>query len=262
MIQTGFNFKKIADFIKENLNVLILVPAFIGGIWQLIELMSISISYIRFFSISQIAPDGILILVFLLLAGASTMSRLFFDKIMPKEHKKNDDFEPKNEEEREKKRKKDIKVFSFLFVVTYIFGLTFFIYYLKDYNNLHSDGLIAISVGLVCSVCLHSCYNLVIDSKKEDFKFGNVLLLIFYILIAIHFSYGIHNSFLLTDNLDNIENVKCVLKEKYPNAKNEILYFNDKYIFIDVTDTLKLDKVTKKTTEKIHIMELEKLFKD
>lgn len=81
-------------------------------------------------------------------------------------------------------------------------------------------------------------------------------------MLGYFFCHRIHNTFLLTNNLDNIENIQVVLKEKYPHSKNEILYFNDKYIFIDVTDTLKLDPKTKKATEKIHIMELENLFND
>jgi hypothetical protein len=63
------NYGKIGEpvkFIRENLNVIILVPALLGGIWQLSELLSISPTFIKFFSISQIVPDGILILLYLL----------------------------------------------------------------------------------------------------------------------------------------------------------------------------------------------------
>lgn len=65
MIQTGIKLKNIVHFLKEHLSILIIIPAFIGGLWQALELMLMSISYIRFFSISQIVPDGILILIFL-----------------------------------------------------------------------------------------------------------------------------------------------------------------------------------------------------
>ena len=51
--------------LKENLSLILLVPTALGGIWQLLELSSISTSFIRFFSISQLVSDGLLILFLL-----------------------------------------------------------------------------------------------------------------------------------------------------------------------------------------------------
>ncbi|KAF2336880.1 hypothetical protein [Flavobacterium daemonense] len=56
------NFKENYNSIKDNLSILILIPTIIGGIWQLLELSLISTSFIRFFSITQLVADGILIL--------------------------------------------------------------------------------------------------------------------------------------------------------------------------------------------------------
>jgi hypothetical protein len=56
---------------KDNLNILILVPTILGGIWQLLELSSISTSFIRFFSLSQLVADGILILFILAILVSS-----------------------------------------------------------------------------------------------------------------------------------------------------------------------------------------------
>ncbi|MNT81466.1 hypothetical protein D3C72_2210650 [compost metagenome] len=50
---------------------------------------------------------------------------------------------------------------------------------------------------------------------------------------------------------------------KYPNTKQELLYFNDKYIFIKIINKLKMDKkgrVIKHTSEKIYILKFENLF--
>ena len=47
---------------KEILPFVILVPTLIGGGWQALELMSIDPAFIRFFSVSQLIPDGILVL--------------------------------------------------------------------------------------------------------------------------------------------------------------------------------------------------------
>lgn len=87
MIQTGFKVNGVGNFIKDYLSVIILIPAFIGGIWQLIELMSISMPNIRFFSISQIVPDGLLILMFFSFLGINMALPKFLDAILPKKKK-------------------------------------------------------------------------------------------------------------------------------------------------------------------------------
>ncbi len=46
--------KEKIEFIKSNLALIILVPTMLGGIWQLLELINISLSFIRFFSVSQL----------------------------------------------------------------------------------------------------------------------------------------------------------------------------------------------------------------
>lgn len=83
MIQTGIKINKVVDFIKENLSLIVVVPAFIGGLWQSIELMSISTPYIRFFSVSQIIPDGILILLFFLTASSPALLVYYFEMYKP-----------------------------------------------------------------------------------------------------------------------------------------------------------------------------------
>ena len=47
---------------RENLSLIILIPTILGGLWQFISLADISMSYIRFFSLTQLVVDGILIL--------------------------------------------------------------------------------------------------------------------------------------------------------------------------------------------------------
>jgi len=50
------------SWIKDNISIIILVPTFLGGMWQIIELASIGTPFIRFFSASQLVSDGLLIL--------------------------------------------------------------------------------------------------------------------------------------------------------------------------------------------------------
>lgn len=46
--------------------MIILIPSILGGLWQILELSSIGTAYIRFFSVSQVIPDGLLFLFLLL----------------------------------------------------------------------------------------------------------------------------------------------------------------------------------------------------
>ncbi len=47
---------------KDILPIILLIPTFIGGIWQILELGYIGTPYIRFFSVAQILPDGLVII--------------------------------------------------------------------------------------------------------------------------------------------------------------------------------------------------------
>lgn len=263
MIQTGLKADKIGEFLKEHLSVLIIVPAFIGGLWQSIELMSISIPYIRFFSLSQIIPDGILILVFFIIGFSTFIFSIILDKVLFSRPRSTDEIETLTIAEIEKKRKNDIIKCCSLFFICYILGLSYFIYFLniKDSTaGLYSDVSVAVLVCLFCNIFLGVCYELANSFFKEIYKFFNIFLGCLYLLLVLYFCRKIHNTFLLTNNLDNIENIECMLQEKYPASEKEILYFNDKYIFIKIFDKKIIDVETKEPKEKIHIMELENLF--
>ena len=54
--------KELIKVIKENLSIIILLPTVLGGIWQTLELISIDLSFLRFFSVTQLVSDGIVAL--------------------------------------------------------------------------------------------------------------------------------------------------------------------------------------------------------
>lgn len=58
---------KIYKTIQDNLAIVILLPTILGGLWQLIELSLLSFSFVRFFSVTQLLPDGLIILSMLFL---------------------------------------------------------------------------------------------------------------------------------------------------------------------------------------------------
>lgn len=47
------------DFYKEHWSIIIFIPALLGGILQIFKLYSIDPSFVRFFAVEQVIPDGL-----------------------------------------------------------------------------------------------------------------------------------------------------------------------------------------------------------
>ena len=53
---------KFLDFFKENKEIIILIPTLLGGLYQILNLLIlVGMPYVRYFSVSQVIPDGLLI---------------------------------------------------------------------------------------------------------------------------------------------------------------------------------------------------------
>lgn len=265
MIQTGITLSDIIKFIQKYLGILVIIPAFIGGLWQLIELSNISISFIRFFSLSQIVPDGLLILIFLLIATFTYMlgwvaDTLFYINEEPKPPKQLDS------REYEKYRKQQLSKWMLSFLVAYSFSLFYFLnfmYKAPNFTDLKSSVCLVLIFVLILNRSLNGCFNFAQDKYKKVFKFCNSFLLILYVIISIFLCKRVHSLFTYTDNIINIENIKTDISKKYPNTKQELLYFNDKYLFIKIIDIPKKtsnEEKNKQKEDKFYIMELNKLF--
>src|SRR5690606_24765602 len=58
--------RKFLEFFKENKEIIILIPTLLGGLYQLLNiLILVGLPYIRYFSVSQVIPDGLLISIVL-----------------------------------------------------------------------------------------------------------------------------------------------------------------------------------------------------
>ncbi len=266
MIQTGIKLDKIREFLIEHLSILIVLPAFIGGLWQALELMSISIPYIRFFSISQIVPDGILILMFLVICSAFFLLGLSIDTLFFIKDKTEPTYV--GEDDYEIYRKEKLRNWIFTFFILYISSVFYFEWFVFDktnFSDLKTDIGISLTMIFWLNLSLNKCYYFAKEKYKHIFKFCNFLLFMFYIILCTYFSKHIHNIFTAPSNIMNIEQVKIDVAHKYPNTKQKILYFNDKYIFIKIINKIKMDKkgkILKHTSEKIYIMKLESLFEN
>ena len=63
--------------LKENYGMIAIIVSFLGGIWQLIQLSIISPQLIRFFSISQLVADGLLITLLIFISSFPLVIFLF-----------------------------------------------------------------------------------------------------------------------------------------------------------------------------------------
>ncbi|MGJ8548987.1 hypothetical protein [Winogradskyella wichelsiae] len=57
------HIKKWYCRIKNNITMILLVPTFIGGLWQVFSLLSLGFEYLRFFSVTQLVADGLLMII-------------------------------------------------------------------------------------------------------------------------------------------------------------------------------------------------------
>lgn len=55
------------EIFKENKEIIILIPTLLGGLYQILNLLTlVGLPYVRYFSVSQVIPDGLLISITLI----------------------------------------------------------------------------------------------------------------------------------------------------------------------------------------------------
>lgn len=240
------------EWLKENLSLILVLPTLIGGFWQLIELSTISTAYIRFFSISQVIPDGLLVLfVISLIVGSYYLGGLlikisFFYKAQMPDWK------------------------SAIIVILMLLAMYSISSY-EMYKMIKKVGYFKISdiamIIVMITFLLGAIVNVIPskeevqsikeENKKEGIKdnvtkkkrpkwFDFILKLIVcsLLLVAIYTIYfflgivsDLRKSYIETEKLINIEILKNKISEKHNDKTfTEILYFNDKYFFVQLKD--------------------------
>lgn len=251
------------NFLKDYLSIIILFPATIGGLWQLIELASISPSYIRFFSISQVVPDGLLVLLFVVcIILAFYISRWIFQ------------FTPLSKLESNKWS----STILWMIVIIILFSIPVVFMYLGVIERGYIE-VADIFTLIGCLTFILASFSILIPTtvikniekkyinkseqdneqlKNKKPKLKNYLfaLAVFGILIISLKFFGIttevvgkiRNDSVNTDRLLNFENLMKELKTRENYKFSEILYLNDKYIFVEYinSDNKRLIEVLKK----------------
>lgn len=251
-------FEKIFKFFRDNLAWVLLLPAVLGGLWQIIELTKMSTSYIRFFSATQLLPDGLMILFILLM-------QYFAFKIGVAGSQNN----PKNNICKNGGILKCLLAFTFEIII-----LLFILWILKTEHINFSIFIFFtfIITSTMISLAKKLSILFVLLSKKEKMKLAlsfipntikhdilndNSIIIstiaIFLFAMPFYLFPLFHNTFLLPYDLKNLEYIQKELKsQEFKSSK--ISYFNDKYIFIEHTKN--------DGNKSIEILKFDDLFKE
>ncbi|MDD5549514.1 MAG: hypothetical protein PHI79_07985 [Sulfurovaceae bacterium] len=221
-------FVKSLKLIKEYLPLIILLPAILGGLWQIIALASMSIAYIRFFSATQLIADGLLailvILPWLVCAYFYNISR--------------EEFYVTLEEAKKSFLKKKYYIRKGLMSLLYMLLITAIVYFLLFYvlkiNNefIKYFGIIPfvfLIIFMLDAIFFNIGFVVILDKifNSKIFKVPFIFLLSMLFLVILPFLFDFR--FYIPRNLENLENL-----DKYSQNKNaKLRYFNDKYIFIE-----------------------------
>ena len=257
-------------FVEKHIKffpLVIIFPSIIGGFWQIYELYLIDPSFIRFFSISQIVPDGLLILTITipLILSCIIVSRF----VNPRDLNKNGG----NEERKFSYVKYFISLFLIFFALYIYVHLWIAIDKPSKVSQLKVSNLLAISlfipagipflllgfIGCIkqISYCHPKTFKIINKNlinfffkkngkyyvlSKESIYFIFIFLLSF-LAILLTLVISIRHQLINPSSITNFENVYNKVRENYSeNIVPKLIYFNDKYIFIELQDCKSKDK--------------------
>jgi len=188
------------EFIKEYFSIIVAIPYIIGGIIQFFALTEISMTLVKFFSLSQLLIDGILILV-------KICGTYFFVKCCSIFFK---DFIDDNG---------NWTTFFYILLLLVTLSLGIYFCYLRifdPFNTLIFDLMVYFVMG--CLMLFSSLFYLI---KSISIKL--IVVIFFSVLMNI-----------IPSKVSKIENFNTItneLKTKHKNVK--LSYFNDQYLFFE-----------------------------
>ncbi|MBS7255857.1 hypothetical protein [Flavobacterium branchiicola] len=234
---------RLYNNIKDNLSMIALIPTLFGGIWQIIKLGNLSSNMIRFFSISQLLSDGILFLLIVVLPLIFTVPIILVED--ENQIKSNDDV-------LEEKMDKD-----FLSIIIYIAGfilILFSLFQVPKYITIDNISSLVECISymyMLLGILFFIMYKFITKDVFIHKLFFSSYAIIICCVTFISYS-NISKNFNNISNFDHMIN-KLEKKERY-SEKPKILYFNDKYIFIEL--------VIKKNKKSILIKKIDDLFEE
>lgn len=230
-------------YLSKHLSLILLIPALLGGVWQIIELSQMSFSYVRFFSPSQVLADGLLILILLIFfAGTFFFLYIIYNHYIKKSVSVYDSFD--NENLHKTTKKYNYIKCLFLFIL-YIVLLLFEIYALSKILKKPDSFFTILILFPVAAIILYlalTSWMFANLSIVSTWFYKNMLrhtiwlwfatIFISFLLMASSF----RESFALPNDLINADIIIHQIAEANPGTQPVIEYNNDKYLFIELND--------------------------
>jgi hypothetical protein len=228
---------KPVNLLKRNLSILLIIPTVLGGLWQLIELIIISPTLVRFFSLTQMIPDGLLILA----AFAPSLFLLYlYNKLMAFIFKGDPSILKRS-------------LWSMLPMLLYIGVL-----YLNTWFNISEFS--AMLIYICCFVLtltmghIHQAYYYHLTGRFI-FRGHKLLLTLYFGAIYTLGLWILHDVTKKIDEVSNVDRVRWEIKYKYPTKAVTFMYMNDKYIFYKLSQSKFPDRFAIVPFEKLITME-------
>lgn len=242
------NKKTYLEIFKENKEIIVLIPTLLGGLYQVLNLVIlVGMPYVRYFSVSQVIPDGLLIsLVIFCIYIAYKLIFGFYKQLSSKQEN-------------------TIK-HSFLFNVFYIFffcslGISgfYFNYQTSDFSTFqiviiryitYAGSVLLFWHGLqyfLSVIKLDKWILTKIRNMDKDFRgfMLNILVIaiLWVMMIVIPNEIKVINEiFIKVSNFENYSSFSEDIKKKYDMKSDPILlYINKEYAFFKMPD--KDDKI-------------------
>lgn len=251
-------------YIKQNLGLIVILPALCGGLWQVLELARMSFSFIRFFSVGQIIPDGLLVLLFIVSFLISSLLLIhLWRKLDDKEDNSEGPITPK-------KGNVLYAVLLFLMSMAFLVGIVYidlgFIDMIGSFYTLILYSPTNIFLAAMSLACLYysaiHCKDLKYFDEIQKAILGfKTLPFAVPALMFLSFIFQFHDAFTFPIELKNVENIVCKMEQIDEFANIELLYSNDKYVFVQC-DVFTRDWKGKPRSSEIRIFQFEDLFDD
>lgn len=231
-------------FIGDNTKIVLAVTYGLGATTQVLKLGAIDPTYIRFFSVSQLIADGAFFISLIFLGYISFCAFSLFFKMIGIYN-----FLVSDLKDNHKSESFLLKAKGFLIL---LLPFSIFIFYSVVMAGYFNNEIISMIVvysfiySLLSEILQYSYeYDSHIDKITGDKKIGNGAVYRFLLGMSIissiimipKFIYDIYN---LPPNLDNYDKAKQIVMTDYEGQGTtkediNILYFNDKFMFIGIT---------------------------
>lgn len=219
--------------VKENLTLIAVIPTLIGGLSQVFFLAKLSPNLIKFFSLTQLISDGLFVLLFLILSLFTVLPLAITNNL----------YFPTNEE-------KKVENFNIKLLYIIIAFLTFMIIMLINNQIFNLKTTVHFIIYLLS---IYIIYTPFYYFTKDYFRKQLGKYFLINVFFIINFFFGLKSFYVFNSNYNNIQNFKNLVseiekKECYQTTPS-ILYFNDKFVFIEVESKGKKNIVIKKTED-------------